>query len=245
MGKTNVKYSIIIPYRNRKSHLDVLLPRLIEFFKNKENYEIIIAEQYNNEPFQKSRLFNLSTLFSKGEILIFHDVDYIPHNNVSYETSAGVPLFPLRRAFFKDEKGDNLPYHLIPDGYKHFNIDVKDCSGGIVVLDRSLFSQVNGFNPIYQGWGKEDDDFRDKLVSLGYKWKRNTVGDFDVLPHPHNFPGAGDTQFQINEKTYIDTLKGKPQIGLRETHGELIKHEQILHNIFHLYFDKMDYTLNK
>ena len=50
-------YSIIISYRNRESHLETLLPRLEEVFKGKE-YEIIIAEQDDNDKFQKNSLYN-------------------------------------------------------------------------------------------------------------------------------------------------------------------------------------------
>jgi hypothetical protein len=42
-----MKYSIIIPYRDRKEHLSILLPALYEKFHNKE-YEIIVAEQNVN-----------------------------------------------------------------------------------------------------------------------------------------------------------------------------------------------------
>ena len=37
-------YSIIIPYRDRKKHLEIILPVLKERFKNEE-YEIIVSEQ--------------------------------------------------------------------------------------------------------------------------------------------------------------------------------------------------------
>jgi hypothetical protein len=46
-------YSIIIPYRDRKPHLEVLLPRLQEVFKDKE-YEIIVSEQNDNDNFNCS-----------------------------------------------------------------------------------------------------------------------------------------------------------------------------------------------
>lgn len=46
-----MKYSIIIPYRNREEHLQILLPRLQEVFQN-ESYEIIVSEQDNDDNFQ-------------------------------------------------------------------------------------------------------------------------------------------------------------------------------------------------
>ena len=80
-----MKYSIIITYRNREKHLEMLLPKLTEIFKDEE-YEIIISEQDNNEKFQKNSLYNLAVRKAKGKILVFHDVDYYPAENVSYFT---------------------------------------------------------------------------------------------------------------------------------------------------------------
>jgi glycosyltransferase involved in cell wall biosynthesis len=42
-----MKYSIIIPYRNREAHLQVLLPTLLNKFSGEE-FEIIISEQNDN-----------------------------------------------------------------------------------------------------------------------------------------------------------------------------------------------------
>jgi len=46
-----MKYSIIIPYRNREEHLEIIVPTLQDFFKN-ESYEIIVSEQDNSDKFQ-------------------------------------------------------------------------------------------------------------------------------------------------------------------------------------------------
>ena len=64
-----MKYSIIITYRNREKHLEMLLPKLTEIFKDEE-YEIIISEQDNNEKFQKNSLYNLAVRKAKGKILV-------------------------------------------------------------------------------------------------------------------------------------------------------------------------------
>ena len=64
----DIKYSIIISYRDREEHLSILLPQLKDIFLNK-SYEIIIAEQDNNEKFQKNSLYNIGTDF--GRIIDF------------------------------------------------------------------------------------------------------------------------------------------------------------------------------
>ena len=56
-----MEYSIIISYRDRVEHLTTLLPRLKEIFKDKK-YEIIVAEQDDNDKFQKNSLYNTAFL---------------------------------------------------------------------------------------------------------------------------------------------------------------------------------------
>ena len=109
-----MKYSIIITYRNREKHLEMLLPKLTEIFKDEE-YEIIISEQDNNEKFQKNSLYNLAVRKAKGKILVFHDVDYYPAENVSYFTEGDTPFYPVGKVIFLDngnlggfDKYDNL-----------------------------------------------------------------------------------------------------------------------------------------
>ena len=62
-----MKYSIIITYRNREKHLEMLLPRLEEIFKD-EDYEIIISEQDNNEKFQKNSLYVMCIFFDFSRV---------------------------------------------------------------------------------------------------------------------------------------------------------------------------------
>ena len=134
-----MKYSIIISYRNREEHLQMLLPRLQDMFKNK-SYEIIIAEQDDSDKFQKNSLYNIAVKYSTGDILVFHDVDYYPSDNVSYYTDEDIPLYPVKQLIFLDENNNPKDIDLIPLGYQNFYSDVKDHSGGVFVLSKKLFS---------------------------------------------------------------------------------------------------------
>lgn len=194
-----MKYSIIISYRDREEHLKTLLPQLNEVFKNSE-YEIIIAEQNNREKFQKNSLYNLAAQRATGDLLVFHDVDYYPTENVSYYTETNVPLYPVRQVIFLDENNQPRSYEDTPVGYRNFMYDVGDHSGGVFVLSKELFFAVNGFNPYYKGWGMEDDDTRERLRLLGYEWKRNDDGLFYALYHKDSNPGNFDVDFQNNGK---------------------------------------------
>jgi len=215
----DIKYSIIISYRNREEHLSVLLPRLKEIFNNK-SYEVIIAEQDNDEKFQKNSLYNIATQKATGDIFIFHDVDYYPSDNVSYYTTSDIPLYPVRNLIFLNQEGNQRDFDDIPEGYRNFHQNVGDHSGGVFVLHRELFYKMNGLNPYYKGWGKEDDDTRDRLRLLGYNWKRNEEGLFYGLYHIHNYPEHDDVDF-INNHILLSQLKNNLYLGYKNVSADI------------------------
>lgn len=214
-----MKYSIIITYRDREKHLSTLLPRLEEIFKD-ESYEIIIAEQDNSEKFQKNSLYNIAVEKSKGDILVFHDVDYYPVENITYETETDIPFYPVGKVVFLDE--NSQPRHIddIPSGYRNFHNTVGDHSGGVFVLSRDLFYKTNGLNPFFKGWGKEDDATRDRLRYLGYKWKRNHDAVYYALYHEDSKPDDNDEDFVNNGKLYM-SLPTTTHIGYKNVKGKL------------------------
>ena len=215
----DIKYSIIISYRNREEHLSILLPRLKEIFIN-TSYEIIIAEQDNDEKFQKNSLYNIATQKATGDLFIFHDVDYYPGNNVSYYTTSDIPLYPVRNLIFLNQEGTQRDFNDIPEGYRNFHQNVGDHSGGVCVLHRELFYKMNGLNPYYKGWGKEDDDTRNRLRLLGYNWKRNEEGVFYGLYHVHNYPEHDDVDF-INNHILLSQLKNNLHLGYKNVNADV------------------------
>ena len=215
----DIKYSIIISYRNREEHLSILLPRLKEIFNNK-SYEVIIAEQDNDEKFQKNSIYNIATQKATGDIFIFHDVDYYPSDDVSYYTTSDTPLYPVRNLIFLNQEGNQRDFNDIPEGYRNFHQTVGDHSGGVFVLHRELFYKMNGLNPYYKGWGKEDDDTRDRLRLLGYNWKRNEEGLFYGLYHIHNYPEHDDVDF-INNHILLSQLKNNLHLGYKNVSADI------------------------
>ena len=196
-----MKYSIIIPYRNREEHLSILIPSLKKAFDGKE-YEIVVAEQDNNEKFRLSMLYNVAFGYTKGEQVIFHDVDYIPSDTVVYDMPDDNPYYPVKQVVFLAE--DNAtPKRLedIPAGYRHFHMDVGNHSGGVYVMKREVFEKLNGLNPLYVGWGKDDDDMRARIARLGLKQVRGN-GLFYALHHPDSGPSPTDPDFQRNEEIF-------------------------------------------
>lgn len=209
-----MKYSIIIPYRDREDHLSKLLPRLHEVFKNTE-YEIIVVEQSDTDKFQKNSLYNVAGLRARGNLLIFHDVDYYPSDNitsVSYDTQIDAPRYPVGKVVFLDEFDNFRNTNDIPFGYRNFHVDVGDHSGGVFVLHKELFHEIKGLNPYYKGWGKEDDDTRERLRLFGKNWVRNKNGSFYALYHRDSKPDDNDTDF-INNHLMLSQIEKNIKFG--------------------------------
>jgi predicted glycosyltransferase involved in capsule biosynthesis len=214
-----MKYSIIISYRDREEHLSKLLPQLRNHFIEGE-YEIIVVEQNDIDKFQKNSLYNLAAKRSNGDILIFHDVDYYPVSNISYETDINTPFYPVGRVKFLAEDDTERNFDDIPAGYRNFHNTVGDHSGGVFVLHRDLFEKIGGLNPYYKGWGKEDDDTRERLRLHGYEWKRNKDGLFYALHHEDSKPADGDIDF-VNNHIIHYNLKKWLQYGYKDVNADV------------------------
>ena len=54
-----MKLGIIVPYRDRESHLTKFITGIKSYFKNQKiKYEIIIVEQSDDKPFNRGKLLN-------------------------------------------------------------------------------------------------------------------------------------------------------------------------------------------
>jgi len=199
-----MKFSVIVCYRDRNSHLEILAPRLREVFG--DDAEIIICEQDNDERFLRGQLFNVGAKYAKGDILVFHDVDHVPYDNVTYEPPEDVDVWlPIKRVIYvNNETLEELPEDQIPSGYRHFRDRVDDdFFGGVEVFRRQAFFDINGFNSLYHGWGLEDADLRER-ISYYSRAARRGNGSFKALQHIDSFPGTNDVEFQRNQQLFAE-----------------------------------------
>lgn len=197
-----MKYSIIIPYRDRETHLKTLLQVLDTSFKGKD-YEVIVVEQDDNNKFRRGNVRNVGALNATGDILIFHDVDYIPGFSDGERATYlddGVDLFlPVKRVQFVDNNLLNLPNSKIPSGYRHFKISVDDdFYGGVLVFKREAFFAINGFSWKFVGWGFEDADLRERAKHYGLVTKRSDENMWYAMEHTDSAPPIADADFQQN-----------------------------------------------
>uniref|UniRef100_A0A2C9JI32 Beta-1,4-galactosyltransferase n=1 Tax=Biomphalaria glabrata TaxID=6526 RepID=A0A2C9JI32_BIOGL len=156
--------AIIIPYRNRNSHLLVLLHNLIPFL-TRQNVDVtfFVIEQAGNSTFNRGALFNVGFLeaekFHRFDCYILHDVDIIPLNDHNLYRCGGNPR-----------------HFAVALNKYNYNLLYSNYFGGVVGLLRSQYLQVNGNSNLYIGWGAEDDDL---LVRV--RAKNLTMVRYDVM----------------------------------------------------------------
>ena len=199
-----MKFSIIICYRDRIEHLDILSSRLRELFSG-TSYEIIVIEQDDQDKFLRGNLLNVGAQEAKGDILIFHDVDHVlqAEDHFAYDPPEGVDMWlPIKRVTYVNNDLEPLPMDKVPSGYRHFKDAVDDnFYGGVSVFRREAFFKINGFSSLYRGWGLEDADLRKRVKHYGLNVQRGN-GHFYALQHENSDPGIEDSDFQRNQQLF-------------------------------------------
>lgn len=216
--------SIIVCYRDREEHLERFVPHIRKAFADVP-HEIIIVEQDDDEKFRRGQLLNDGVRYARYDRVALHDVDYLPESLEPYFGDTDVVL-PVGKVIFTEDDGQTpLPIDQVPEGYRHFRDGVDDdFYGGVIVFNRDRFIHINGFNTLYQGWGKEDEDLRNRIRIHSLNVQR-FPGTFKALPHEDSFPGVHDQHFQYNQQVYSQWQK-LTQIGYRTTHSNRVENKE-------------------
>lgn len=214
------KFSVIIPFRNRHEHISVLVPHLRNYAKTHNlDFEIIVAEQDDNEPLRRGALRNEGVRMSTGDIIVLHDVDYLPDTTVKYWTEDTDVFRAVKRVEFITMDGQPRPENDIPGGYRKFNKSIDDnFYGGVLCIKKDQFLRINGYNPLFEGWGLEDDDFRERIRRNGLSVQSGD-GLFRALPHPDSF--RNDELFRKNQYLF-QNRESLSSIGMNC--GTLVSH---------------------
>lgn len=223
---SNDKYSIIIPYRDREEHLKLMLPRLQQVFADKD-YEIIVSEQNDSDNFNLANTQNIAAQYATGNVIILHQVDYYPYENVSYEVN-DQPLLPAGKGIFVNADLSKRDITDIPGGYRSWETGIDDnFYGGVVAMRREHWDAINGINPLYKGWGNEDEDLRERFRWAGYTPIRNKDAVFLCLYHEDNGdiarkPKEQQQDFIQGRQIYANAEKYK-HIGYKNVEADVIE----------------------
>ena len=147
------KLAIIVPFRDRQKHLDIFIPHMQEFLKDKGiDYTIFVAEQTDDRPFNYGKLCNIvvKELPEEYTYFAFHDIDMLPMND---DCDYSWPDVPIHLATQVQSHGYKLPY--------------PQYMGGVLVINREDFESANGYSNEYWGYGFEDLDLLFRLQESG------------------------------------------------------------------------------
>jgi hypothetical protein len=162
-----MKLLVIVPYRDRESHLKEFIPYITNTLTSQNiEYKILVVEQSPEKLFNRGLLCNIGFDLYKNEFdyICIHDVDIIGENfDYRYE-----PVITHLSARHKNRN------------YEEF---YPKCLGGVVLFPKEDFLKVNGFSNEYWGWGVEDDDLRLRCDTMNVCVQRKQCK-FYTLYHP-------------------------------------------------------------
>ncbi|XP_071137234.1 beta-1,4-N-acetylgalactosaminyltransferase bre-4-like [Mytilus edulis] len=187
------RVAIIIPYRNRESHLRTFLYNIHPILYRQElDYGIYVVEQNGSSKFNRAMLMNIG--FAEAmkihdyQCFVFHDVDLIPEND---KNIYNCPKQPRHMSVAIDKFKYRLPFPRI--------------FGGVTSLTVEQFQKVNGFPNRYFGWGGEDDDMWKRIHNAGYKVIRNAreIARYKMIKHGKD-KGNKDNPVRFKMLKYSD-----------------------------------------
>ena len=209
------KLAIIVPYRNRESHLNIFVPYIEEYLGDKFEYKIFVIEQKDNKPFNRGKL--LTAVFKESgsdfDYYCFHDVDMLPID--------------------ADYSYCEQPTHLANtvDGEQSFY----NYFGGVTILSKLDFKIINGYSNEYWGWGFEDDDLLQRCIQCNLSLDTRAFGIEDETYNLNYFYFNGVDSFisipfenyemrinQVQYENWVFPIFTFDDLNLREIHLDYI-----------------------
>ena len=194
------KLGICIPYRNRKEHIDKLIPKLSEHLTNKGiDHTFYVGHQVDDKLFNRGAMKNIAAhyAFEDGcDYVAWHDVDMVPFPDADYS-------YPI----------DN-PTHIATKLSKYnYGMGYDQYFGGVVLFNKEQAYQTNGYSNDYWDWGQEDDDlfwrcyFESMTTGKVFKgYENKTYAEFNGISSKIEIPCTRELVSCLNKDHTISIL---------------------------------------
>ena len=147
---------ILIPYRNRKEHLDLFIKDVIPLFElYLKPFKVVVIEQEEGKLFNRGMLLNIgfNEYKDKGKYFFTHDVDVYPNEKC------------IKELYTKQEDNNIV------------GIYTSKCNtlGGIIKFTTHHFEKINGFPNHFWGWGVEDKALQNRVEYMNIQVNKNIL----------------------------------------------------------------------
>ncbi|XP_069140938.1 beta-1,4-galactosyltransferase 7-like [Argopecten irradians] len=191
------KMALVVPFRHCKDELKVFAPYMRVFLNNQSiPHRIYVINQLDDLRFNRAALINIGFLESDS------DCDYIAMHDVDL-----LPLNPKLNYSFPSAEG---PHHVSAPGL-HPKYHYQTFIGGILLMRREHYKQVNGMSNEFWGWGGEDDEFAQRILFNGLKVTHPqgiSTGILHTFRHIHN-----DTTRPRDQEQYQKNIGRLPRLS--------------------------------
>lgn len=171
---------IVVPYRDREAHMRQFVPHVRAYFARDSlartiDYGVLVVEQEAGLPFNAGLLRNAGFALGAGafDYVCFHDVDYLPMWADYRWCESPTPILWHGAGMRPVAPGQSAVV------VKH---DLEQLFGGVLLVPKQPFVDVDGYSNAYWGWGYEDIDLRERFVRAGIALGRRR-GTFIALGH--------------------------------------------------------------
>ena len=194
---------IIIPYRDRESHIDYFIKNSVPLIeKYMPRTKIVVIEQEEGKLFNRGSLLNIGFSLYKNKTVYFitHDVDINPTEN------------------FITEKYN---IKLLNNNIQGLFTSVCNTLGGIIKISCSDIHNINGFPNNFWGWGGEDTALQKRAEFYNKKISKFLLNDKSCKDeYMIRFDDVNDRDTRNNSKnhrlysSYFPTLSNEKKSDL-------------------------------
>ena len=192
------KLGICIPYRNRKEHIERLIPHLSKQLTNQGiEHSFYVGHQVDDKLFNRGAMKNIAShyAFEDGcDYVAWHDVDMLSYNiNGNIGGNYSYP--------------EETPIHIATKLSKYnYGLGYDQYFGGVVLFTKEQVEKTNGYSNDYWDWGMEDDDIFWRCVYEGYVEK----GLFKKYENKKTIVFNGESSYiEIPKELELDNILSK------------------------------------